>query len=253
MTFAFLNWNTDIDAKAREKSNATPRIDGVIDDYFYEIFKIWKDYEPNQMLFYIFFMTFIMVKCFLGLLFNTYLGELAQIAISMLKDSFRFLFLYLILLIFFSVVGYMLFLDIDEFKSFLVSFNTLYGSALGGFDFEIFSKSNEYEEHVGKIYLFAYLLISAILLLNFLIAIMSDTYARLSEFDEGLQMIHRVNMRALFEDDPYYSSLHKGSTFGTIFFTPLNLAVILFKSKKLNKVNLMIQSFFNVIGMRFVL
>ena len=147
----------------------------------------------------------------------------------------------------------MLFFDIDEFKSFLVSFNTLYGSALGGFDFSIFSNSNEYDEHVGKIYLFIYLLISAILLLNFLIAIMSDTYARLSEYDKGLEMIEKVNMRALFDNDPYYSSLHKGSSFLTIWFSPLNFAVILCKSKRLNKLNLMIQTWFNAIGTRYLL
>ena len=147
----------------------------------------------------------------------------------------------------------MLFFDIDEFDSFLVSFNTLYGSALGGFDFNIFSQSNEYEEYVGKIYLFIYLLISAILLLNFLIAIMSDTYARLSEYDKGLQMIEIVNMRALFDNDPYYSSLHKGSTFFTILFSPLNFAVIFCKSKRLNTLNLMIQTWINVNWMRFLL
>ena len=147
----------------------------------------------------------------------------------------------------------MLFFDIDEFDSFLVSFNTLYGSALGGFDFSIFSKSNEYDEFVGKIYLFIYLLISAILLLSFLIAIMSDTYARLSEYDKGLQMIEIVNMRALFDNDPYYSSLHKGSTFFTIFFSPFNFAVIFCKSKRLNTLNLMIQTWLNANWMRFLL
>ena len=94
VSWALIDWNTEIDQEALKKSNATPLIDGIEDDWAYERFKEWQNYNPRPMIIYIFFMCIIMIKCTLGLLFTGLLGELVQIILSMLKDSIRFLFLY---------------------------------------------------------------------------------------------------------------------------------------------------------------
>ena len=173
----------------------------------------------------IFGMSVVFFKTMLGLVFTESLGELVQIILRMIQDSIRFLFLFTILTVFFAVVGHMLYYELEEFDKFAQSFNTMY-AAMGDFDFSIFN-GRYFDDYVGRICMCIYLLISTILLLNFLIAIMSDTYTRLSEYDKGLQMIEIVNMKNLFDEDLYYASLHKGSTYITVWFTPFNLIVAL--------------------------
>ena len=94
VSWALIDWNTEIDQESFDKSRETQHNDGVFDDWAYQRFKIWKNYNPRPMIIYIFFMCIIMIKCTLGLLFTSLLGELVQIMLSMLKDSVRFLFLY---------------------------------------------------------------------------------------------------------------------------------------------------------------
>ena len=60
-------------------------------------------------------------------------------------------------------------------------------------------------------------------------------------------------MRALFDNDPYYSSLHKGSSYFTIGCLFFNMIVVFFKSKKLNTINLAFQAWGNAGWMRFLI
>ena len=92
--WALIDWNTKIDQESSDKSRDPLNNIGVSNDMFYLRYKIWNDYNPNQMIIYILFMFIIMIKCIFGLLFNSFLGELVQIMISMFKDSVRFLILY---------------------------------------------------------------------------------------------------------------------------------------------------------------
>ena len=247
-------WRSEIDRHACDAAKAMGRdcYDNFDRYWPYNQYTKFKEIKPDQQLITICIMFLIFLKATLGLVYTEALGELVQIILRMIEDSIRFLFLFTILMVFFAVIGHMLYYDLDEFESFPQSFTTMYQAALGDFDFSIFD-GRYFDDYVGRIYMCIYLLISAILLLNFLIAIMSDTFTRLSEYDKGLQMIEIVNMRALYDNDPYYSSLHKGSTFATFACAPLNLIVVFSRSKRLNTLNLAFQAWGNAGWMRLVL
>ena len=91
--WALLYWDNQIEQENIDKSRDISNT-GVIDNDHGRKFRIWNNYNPNQMMIYILFMFIIMIKCIFGLLFNSFLGELVQIMISMIKDSVRFLILY---------------------------------------------------------------------------------------------------------------------------------------------------------------
>ncbi|CAI2358728.1 unnamed protein product [Moneuplotes crassus] len=151
----------------------------------------------------------ISVRILLNLVYNTLFGSFVQIVIKMAKDSFIFLCIYTIVIVVFSLIGSAMFYDIDQFSNFLEAFVHLYESALGGFDFSIFEDGTVSEPFVGKIFIGVYLLVSAILLLNFLIAIMSDTYAALKDYSIGMKMAQVIKIRPIYEDHPQFSCMVK--------------------------------------------
>ena len=71
---------------------------------------------------------------------------------------------------------------------------TLFTSALGGFDFTLLEKTNK-GPIVGEAYLLFFILMNTILILNLLIAILADTYARLSEYKLVLYIDEIIKLR----------------------------------------------------------
>ena len=141
----------------------------------------------------------------------------------------------------FSLVGFGLFYDVTELSSLSSSFNTMFQSSLGGFDYTLFNNAINTSPLAGRIFLSIYLLVSSILLLNFLIAILNDTYTEYINNGRGLQAKEIIKLRAIYEHHDYYQCLVKAPNlinFYMIIFAPF---VIIFKSSKLNRVILHIE------------
>ena len=81
---------------------------------------------------------------------------------------------------------------------------------------------------VGKIFVVFSVLINAVVLLNFIIAILADTYSNLARSKLGLYydgVISRIN---IYEDDEYYGGLVVGNppfNILAIFMIPVYLCV----------------------------
>ena len=117
----------------------------------------------------------------------------------------------------------------------------MFQSSLGGFDYNLFNNATHTSPLAGRIFLSIYLLVSSILLLNFLIAILNDTYAEYINNGKGLQAKEIIKLRAIYEHHDYYQCLVKAPNlinFYMLFLAPL---VIIFKSSALNKVILHIE------------
>ena len=141
----------------------------------------------------------------------------------------------------FSLVGYGLFYDVTELSTLSSSFKTMFQSSLGGFDYNLFNSAVNTSPLAGRIFLSIYLLVSSILLLNFLIAILNDTYAEYINNGKGLQAKEIIKLRAIYEHHDYYQCLVKAPNlinFYMLFLAPL---VIFLKSSKLNRVILHIE------------
>ena len=124
------------------------------------------------------FMTVLVWLKFMGILL-TYkeFGPFLRMIYLMFKESIDFFVIFLCLLVFSASVFTALFNDKSyKFPDFFTSMQSLYASALGSIDLTAFT---EYE-FLGGIFYGAYLLVSNVVLLNLLIAILSNVYEDLS-------------------------------------------------------------------------
>ena len=106
----------------------------------------------------------------------------------MQKEILTFLPLLLSVNICFSLVHYLLFSKLAEFNTFENAVKHVSSFSFLEFNHEIFEHQNlnSSEQMIGKILLYITIFVSAILLLNFTIAILSDTYSRLRPQFMGL-------------------------------------------------------------------
>ena len=161
---------------------------------------------------------------------------LVQIIIKMMLNAVKFLFICLIFIVVFTILANVLFYDISNYSTFYVSLVSTYSNGLGGFDFSSFDASTHISYYSKKVLLAAYLLITVVMLMNFLIAILSETYSTYYGQTLALQMKEIIKLRAIYEPNPYYSCLVKAPFFFNAYIILLAPFVVGFKSKRLNKV-----------------
>ena len=104
-------------------------------------------------------------------------GKLVEIIINMISEILKFMIILIIILVAFSSAGRMLFFDISIFQSDTDSIIYLISAALGNFNYAIFDASEDVNpRYYGYVYQTIYLIMISIVLLNFLIAILSEIY-----------------------------------------------------------------------------
>jgi hypothetical protein len=162
-----------------------------------------------------------------------------EIIINMLKEVGTFAVIQItVIMIFFGSMR-ILYFRYPEFSTEREAFATLFAASLSNFNFKVFSQDEslvEFTEWYGYIILMVFLGISAITLVNFLIAIISNVYEKLSKISIGLYLRSIVNMRQTMQKDSRYSSLVSATP-------PFNAFIFLFvpfimwsQSQKLNTV-----------------
>ena len=204
------------------------------EEKYYKIF-ISTEGEGIQPKVIFFLLIVVMVyRMFYQMAFFETFGSLVQTVIKMFISCAKFLVLTFIFVLSFSALGHNLFNDIDDFSTIFRSFNTMYQSIFGGFDFTIYANSSITPEYYGRLFMWIYLLGFAVLIMNFLIAILTDTYSYYTGVANALHIREMIKLRAIFGEDKYYQCLAKAPNlinFYMIIFAPL---VIIFKSRKLN-------------------
>lgn len=104
---------------------------------------------------------------------------------------------------------------------------------------------------IGYTFLTLFLVIISIMLLNFLIAILSNTYSMLNEVKNGLYLKNVIGLRQVYNYDKYYSSIvYMPPPFGILTFVMVPF-IIYCKSKKLNKIMLIIE--YSMIGVSAII
>lgn len=120
-------------------------------------------------------------------------GALVIMIFSMFYDLFSFMLVFVVVMIGAATSFWSLFYGYDNFPNFSTTFITLFKTSLGQWDFSWFDtpdgmtpshRSTEYKQ-VGIGLLIIYIIITSIMLLNLLIARMSNTHQRIS--DHALQ------------------------------------------------------------------
>ena len=113
-------------------------------------------------------------------------GPMLTIIAQMLGKVGKFLFIWFVILSVLSSVASLLFGGIDSYSSFTETFFLMFGTGLGNYELGDFDDWDAYPPMIGKFAIVICVIINSIVLLNFIIAILSDTYASLSQKSLGL-------------------------------------------------------------------
>ena len=124
----------------------------------------------------------------------------------MFKDVAQFLFLWILILCMMASVTSLLFGDIEDYAGFFRSFFNMFGTGLGNYEFEEFDESN-FNPNIGKFFIVMAVIVNSIVLLNFIIAILAETYSRLSEKSRGLYYDGIIARIPTYEDDSRFGGL----------------------------------------------
>ena len=134
-------------------------------------------------------------------------GPMVKILGSMLLDVTVFMLLFAALFLIFNAIGQLIFQELPQFNSPIQTAITLFSWCLGNFDYNIFNNWTEVSPYVGYIFLTVFQLFTMIMLLNFLIAILSNTYANLNDVQIGLYLRKVLFLRQRGGYDSHYSAI----------------------------------------------
>lgn len=162
---------------------------------------------------------------------NSLLGPTMNIIYNMAVEILKFMIILIIIWLIFVSAGRILFITIDEYATTTDTFITLFSATLGTFDFNVFNNINMVlEKEYGYAYLALFLVVTNVILLNFIIAILSNTYNQLQNVSNALYYKEIIKMRNIFEFDKYYSCLISYFIPFNVFLIPFMPFVMYFKS-----------------------
>ena len=124
--------------------------------------------------------TFMWGRFILMLQLTHNFGPMLRIILVMIGDVLKFLFIWSVILFCLSSVASLLFGELEQYASFVDSFLLMFGSSLGNYNLDDF-ESLEIGSLYGEFFIVVAVLINGIVLLNFIIAMLADTYSKLSK------------------------------------------------------------------------
>ncbi|CAI2366954.1 unnamed protein product [Moneuplotes crassus] len=201
--------------------------------YFENIYEYANDEILLDVL-YAIAMTALWLRILYMFRLTRFLGPLLKMVFSMLWDITIFMVLFGILLVVYASLAVLLFYTEAGYTNFYDAMITLFGSALGNFDFNSLDGSNK-GRVTGEIYLVSFIILCNILILNLLIAILSTTYAQLDEKKVVLYINEILKLRSSLEYEKRTSGLI--SAFPPWNFFPLILSPFYFIIKDTRKFN----------------
>lgn len=142
----------------------------------------------------------------------------------MLNDFVNFILLYIILLFMFAIIGNINFLfDLKEYHGLFESCLTVLDASIGNYDFNLYNsiQGKEFLQIFGDFYVIAIVVTFNILILNLIIAILSNTYNMFDTKSIGLYLSKILQARDDMEFDENYGAL-------LLCMAPLNFIVLPF-------------------------
>lgn len=125
----------------------------------------------------------------------------------MVIDIMKFLVIFGITMFIFSCMGLILFKGLDDYATINLTIMTLFKSCMGAFDFDPFDDLTDTSPYVGYIFMTVFIIFMMITLLNFIIAILSDTYAVLKLRSQSLYLREVVLLKHKLSNAPTISCI----------------------------------------------
>ena len=110
------------------------------------------------------------------------------------------------ILFLYSIVGVVLFRDIEEFDDIRTAMFTLFRSTIKDYDINVMANARV-GELIGYIYFNSYLILNVTLLVNLIIGQLAYAYKKYSEKRNVLMLLYTLSVRDVSEADEKYSSV----------------------------------------------
>lgn len=165
-----------------------------------------------------------------------YLGILVVIISHMIYSLLPFLVLQFSIIFIFAMCGILSFAFVNSnFSSLYDAMLALFSAALGQFDIDTLID----DSLRSVLFLVSFLIITAILLLNLLIAILLEDYNKVKKFSRGYFLQQILSLDSLWEENPYAGAL----TFKQGPLVVINLLFVPFLALKLKPLNYTLEFF----------
>ena len=177
----YRTWQHPIDNEAQKfLTQSGTREATKIDEFGFTAIVKYDLKEFNIMVFLSIMTVIIWLRFLLMLQLTRTFGPMLRIIISMFGEVLKFLVIWSIVLLCLTSVATLLFGELEAYSKFVdVSFIS-FDTGLGNYDLTAF-ETLKMSELVGQVFLVIAVLINGVVLLNFIIAILADTYSKLSK------------------------------------------------------------------------
>ena len=112
-------------------------------------------------------------------------GPMLTIIVQMMSQVIKFLFIWFVILAVLSSIASLLFGALESYSTFFKTFFIMFGTGLGNYELKVFDNESLHPM-IGKVFIVICVIINSIVFLNFIIAILADTYSKLSTKSLGL-------------------------------------------------------------------
>ena len=130
---------------------------------------------------------FLWIRMIMFFRLNEFLGPTLTMIYTMAKLIARFMLLYMLVIVAFAAVATLTLAEMPEFANFWDSMRTYFSNAYGQYDWTIYDEiTPTWKSYVGMILDMAVVLAGGIILVNLLVAILTDEYSRLNTLRQGL-------------------------------------------------------------------
>ena len=206
----YRTWNLPLDIEAEIfLTQSGSREVRKIDEFGLTAIIKWDRKEFNLMIFLSIITVTIWLRFLLMLQLTRTFGPMLRIIISMFGEVLKFLVIWSVVLLCLTSVATLLFGELEAYSKFVdVSFIS-FDTGLGNYDLTAF-ETLKMSELVGQVFLVIAVLINGVVLLNFIIAILADTYSKLSKQSLGIYYDGVIARIPVYEDDSRYGGLIVG-------------------------------------------
>jgi len=205
-TYTYYTWNQELQDPDDGKFARTKPEIYTINALRYDIVG---DFNMLQFLAAIIF--FMWSRFILQMQLTRTFGPMLRIIIVMVGDVFKFLTIWSVLLALLASVSSLLFGSLPKYSEFKNVLFMMFGTGLGTYDLADFTKLDTGPPESGEILTILAVIINNVVLLNFIVAILADTYSKLSTSSLGLYYDGIISRIPVYEDDSRYGALIVGT------------------------------------------
>ena len=148
-------------------------------------------------------------------------GPMIETINTMIVNILKFSWIFWLIFIWFSTIGRICFFDVTPFQTFPDSFVYLLNAIFGQIDFTVFDGDHTLNHTYGYLYLWWFIVILNIVMLNLLIAILTSIYESINKGSNSLYLNQMIKINHLISKNPLYSSL-------SYSYVPINIVTMLF-------------------------